>query len=161
MFTKKGQRFVKLGILLIVIGFVVTSYETVNGLVKGYLNDVNLSKEVVASINLKYDIFSNDIDRYKNNLNDLYSSYNIYLEDFINSKSDINNNIETINVNLVEILNTANDLNNYCRYDINESVKKEKCNIFKKNFKNSIDSYHKAINEYNRIVSLYNSRSHI
>ena len=112
----KGQRFVKLGILLIVIGFVVTSYETVNGLVKGYLNDVNLSKEVVASINLKYDIFSNDIDRYKNNLN------------------------------------------NYCRYDINESVKKEKCNIFKKNFKNSIDSYHKAINEYNRIVSLYNSR---
>ena len=154
----KGHYFVKIGILLIIVGFIVTSYETVNGLVKGYLDDVNFSKEVVSSINTKYEVFTSDIDRYKNNLDDLYNSYNIYLEDFINSKSNIKDNIETINVNLVEILNTANTLNDYCNYDINASIKEEKCNVFKKNFKSSIDSYHKAINEYNRIVSLYNSR---
>ena len=76
----KGKYLIKIGIFLIVIGFLVTSFETVNGLVKGYLDDVNLSKEVVTSINSKYEVFSDDIDRYKDNLKDLYGSYDIYLE---------------------------------------------------------------------------------
>ena len=154
----KGKRFIKIGIFLIVVGFFITSFETVNGLVKGYLDDVNLSKEVVASINTEYDVFASDIDRYKTNLEDLYDSYDIYLEELLVNKANINDNIATINVNVVELFNTAKSLKEYCDYDIKGSVKEEKCAVFKKNYKSSIDSYHKAINEYNRIISLYNSR---
>ena len=155
----KGKVFIKIGAFLMAIGFAITSYETVNGLVKEYLDDVNLSKEIVSSINVKYDMFLDDVDRYKTNLEDLYASYDIYLDDFIISNYNIRNNITFINVDLLELLSTAEELNEYCSYDINGTLKNEKCDIFKKNYKSSIDSYHKAIDEYNRIVGLYNNKS--
>lgn len=154
----KGRVIIKIGIFLIMIGLILTSYDTVYGSVSEYLNDVNLSKEISAFINVKYDVFNDDVDRYKTSLEELYDSYDIYLDEFNTSNIDIVNNIATINVNLVEMLNTAEKLKTYCNYDIGGSIKKEKCDIFIKNYKGSVDSYHKAIDEYNRIINLYNRR---
>jgi len=148
--------FIKSGILLIVAGLSIISFQNISLFINDYNNDIDNSKKIVTTITEDYKSFNVIANKCKEDMVVVSSHLDLYYEDFYNQSLLILENIRTVEEDINSSLSLSHSLIDNCKYDLNNQEVESMCTTFSINYKSMINSYVKMIDEYNEVVSLYN-----
>lgn len=148
--------YIHLGFLFIIFGFSTLFVDNVSAGINNYYTDLEQSKKIVDNINTNYDSFIEKSINVKDNIKEVSLSFDFYLEEFEEKNIDLLKKINQLEDEILEISNIVINLNNDCKYNIDIKNIDSKCNNYKINYKNMIESFNKMIEVYNKVIDTYN-----
>lgn len=148
--------FLHIGFLFIITGISILLIDNVSASINSYYNDLEESKKITDNINNNYNLFKEKSINVKDNIKDMSISFNFYLDEFDEKNIGIIKKINEIEDEIIEISNISIELGNDCKYELNNKNLDNKCNNYKINYKNMIDSYNEMISVYNEVIDSYN-----
>ena len=148
--------FIHLGLLFIIFGLSILLVDSISSSLNSYYNDLEESKKITDNINNNYNLFKEKSINVKDNIKDMSISFDFYLDEFDEKNVGIIKKINDIEDEIIEITNISIELGNDCKYELNNKNLDNKCNNYKINYKNMIDSYNEMISVYNEVIDSYN-----
>ena len=125
-----------LGFLFIISGISILLIDNVSASINNYYDDIEKTKEIVASVNKEYSDFKQKSIDVKVDIVDVSKKLNIFYDKFDSENIEIKNVINKIENEIKEITTITENLKEYCDYKINNQLIKNKCESYKSNYKN-------------------------
>ena len=148
--------FIIVGVLLICIGVGMIGYEKLSFLYDSYIADVDKSKEIVTIVDNDYKAFNSMVSDYKEDIVLVSKSLDVYYDEFSSKNENILKNINNVKLKLESISPINDRMSINCKYDLNNLVMEQQCDMFSINYNSMIDAYVEMVSEYNNFVEKYN-----